>query len=103
MAPSLSLSIIPSSIRWTYIIVDVKYTRHFDTTPKANGTNQQRRNDDDDNVVGDATISKIIFTHSYKSTDYVNEHENRLKFKVYQIEIMKRRERWREKEGKRNK
>lgn len=57
----------------------MKYTRHS-TRREING------NDEDD----DATISKIIFSHSYKSTDYVNEHENRLKFKVCQIEIIKK-------------
>lgn len=36
--------------------------------------------------------TELFFSHSYKSTDYVNEHENRLKFKVYQIEIIKKRE-----------
>lgn len=67
-----------------------KYTR-LSARREINGNH-----DDED---GDATISnKIFFSHSYKSTDYVNEHENRLKFKVCQIEIMKA-----EKKGKRNK
>lgn len=57
----------------------MKYTRH--------STRREINDNDEDD---DATISKIIFSHSYKSTDYVNEHENRLKFKVCQIEIIKK-------------
>lgn len=56
------------------------------------GDSDEERERDSATVAGrGATIPKIIFSHSYKSTDYVNEHENRLKFKVCQIEAIKKK------------